>query len=99
MREEDLNKAIEELLENNPNGTKVYKRKRNRYKDMVKKARRNEPIIYDKIKDELLTLFMEEVTDLKHFAQQNGRWVMNSIIPSLLITYGIIILYYMISNI
>ena len=54
MQPEDINKAIEELLENNQNGTKVYKRRRNKYKDMVKKARRMEPIIYDKIKDELL---------------------------------------------
>lgn len=65
MEEHKLNEAIDKLLEENPIRTKNPKRKRNKYKDIIKKARRNEPIVSEKIIDELLQDKLER--PISHF--------------------------------
>lgn len=60
MSPEELDLAIEQLLEERPNEEKPKRRRRNKYKDLKKKVLRNEPIItdamiYDLIGDEFET--------------------------------------------
>lgn len=63
MTPEELDASIELLLEGRPNEEKPKRRRRNKYKDLVKRARRYDTIISDRIIEDLLgDVFTEEIS-------------------------------------